>query len=83
MTEEFPSKVGEREKMSKEASAYGPDRPGKITSRTILRWDVGCELCTWTASDYISYQDASIRLTSHLEDCHPGWEKKLHKVKLT
>jgi hypothetical protein len=49
----------------------GPPRPGTIEPLQI--WEVKCKLCHWKAESP-TYDEASIRLTVHLDIDHKGWE---------
>lgn len=48
------------------------DRPGKIVERKA--WDAECALCSVVYTDCGTYQEASIMLTEHLDNFHPGWD---------
>jgi hypothetical protein len=52
------------------------DRPGEIKEMVFWgKFIVRCDLCTWN-THAPSYQEASIKLTGHLDMFHKGWDKE-------
>ena len=57
-----------------------PRRPGDI-NRARGGWRPACHWCGWNGLR-LTYQEASIALTHHLDHEHVGWEER-HIVRLT
>lgn len=54
--------------------SYEPARSGSIKEE-VDGWEAKCWRCTWRCR-MITYQEASIQLTAHLNAEHKGWELK-------
>lgn len=57
-------------------TVFGSDRPGIV----VQGWLTQCEICESTHWVRGGYDEASIWLTRHLDDNHPGWDTPLPEI---
>jgi hypothetical protein len=68
------NKTPTREKKAmRQAKVFHPYLHGRILTETI--YGAWCDICDEHLGDLPNYQEASVRLTEHLDAKHYGWDK--------